>query len=213
MLSTLRLPFRWTLSARRSADTGEQEAEDRFTALASEHLDAIYRTARRLGAREGEIEDLVQEVLLVVARRLDDIDRGKERAFALATAARVASEFRRRERRRREQLMAELEPEGGYLHQHALATAASGERQVEQAEALELLRAGLEAMTEPQRVIFVLFELEELRASEIAAQLGLAEAAVVSRLQRARTVMRRTCQRDPRAPRRSGGPPDPESQP
>lgn len=50
-------------------------------------------------------------------------------------------------------------------------------------------------MTEAQRVTFVLFELEELRASEIATELGVAEAAVVSRLHRARGVMRRICER------------------
>ena len=48
-------------------------------------------------------------------------------------------------------------------------------------------------MTEPQRVTFVLFELEELRASEIAVELGIEEAAVVSRLHRARSVLRRVC--------------------
>jgi DNA-directed RNA polymerase specialized sigma24 family protein len=70
-----------------------------------------------------------------------------------------------------------------------------GERHVEQLEALALLRIGLDAMTDAQRVTFVLFELEELRASEIAAELGVAEAAVVSRLQRARAVMRGICAR------------------
>jgi DNA-directed RNA polymerase specialized sigma24 family protein len=54
-------------------------------------------------------------------------------------------------------------------------------------------------MTESQRVTFVLFELEELRAGEIAAELGIAEAAVVSRLQRARSVMRRVCEHARRA--------------
>jgi RNA polymerase sigma-70 factor (ECF subfamily) len=213
MLSTLRSPFRWPLSSRGSAPSREQESERRFGTLVEAHLDALYRTVRRLGAREGDAEDLVQEVLVVLARRLDDIEIGKERAFALATAARVASEFRRRERWRREDLVAELDAEGEQVHALASATAAGGERRVEHAEALELLRAGLDAMTEGQRVTFVLFELEELRASEIAAELGLAEAAVVSRLHRARSVMRRICERRDRSPLARRGAPDQESQP
>jgi RNA polymerase sigma-70 factor (ECF subfamily) len=212
MFSTLRLPFRWLASARRSGPSAEQEADLRFAALADAHLDAIYRTARRLGAREGDAEDLVQEVLVVLARRLGDIQPGKERAFALATVARVASEFRRRERRRREELMAELDGEA-QLDPLAYVPSAGGERQVEQAEALELLCAGLDAMTEAQRVTFVLFELEELRASEIAAELGVAEAAVVSRLQRARAVMRRTCERRGWVAPASYGAADQERQP
>lgn len=213
MSSTLRFPLRWPPSALRSAGSREQESERRFAALVDTHLDALYRTVRRLGARADDVDDLVQEVLIVLARRLDDIEVGKERAFALATAARVASEFRRRERRRREELVAELDAESERLHPLAFATAAGGERSVKHAEALKLLRAGLDAMTEGQRVTFVLFELEELRASEIAKELGLAEAAVVSRLQRARSVMRRICERHERSAPASCGEPDQESLP
>lgn len=212
MLSILRSPSRWLAAARPPAESKEQAAELRFAALADAHLDAIYRTARRLGARSGDVEDLVQEVLVVLARRLGDIEPGKERAFALATVARVASEFRRRERRRREELVAELDGETR-LHAVSSVLPAGGEQGVEHAEALELLRAGLEAMTEAQRVTFVLFELEELRAAEIAAELGVAEAAVVSRLQRARTVMRRVCERHGRAARLLSSQPDQEYQP
>lgn len=213
MLSTLRFPFRWLASARRSAQGHEQAAELRFAELVDAHLDAIYRTARRLGARAGDVEDLVQEALVVLARRLDDIELGKERAFALATVARVASEFRRRERRRREELVAELDADHERVHPLAAAASLAGDKRVEHAEALELLRAGLEAMTEAQRVTFVLFELEELRASEIATELGVAEAAVVSRLQRARMVMRRIAEGRGRVARLSCGEPEQESQP
>lgn len=209
MLSTQRFPFRWSVSARRPGSAREPGVERRFAELVGTHLDAIYRTARRLGTRESDLEDLVQEVVVVLARRMDDIEAGKERAFALGTVTRVALEFRRRERRRREELMAE--PVG----EHALApvSAACGERRVEHAEALELLRAGLDAMTEAQRVTFVLFELEELRASEIAAELGVEEAAVVSRLHRARRVMRRICERRDRSAVARAGEPEQESQP
>lgn len=213
MLSTLRFPFRWPLGARRSEANREQESERRFVALVDAHLDAIYRTARRLGARDGDIEDVVQEVLVVLARRLDDIETGKERAFALGTTARVVAGFRRQARRRREQLVAEVDPQHAEVHSVSSAPGMHGERHLEQLEALALLRTGLDAMTEAQRVTFVLFELEELRASEIAAELGVAEAAVVSRLGRARKVMRRICERRGAVVSRSHAPSDEESLP
>lgn len=158
------------------------------------HLDAMYRTARRLGVREEDVEDLVQEVLVVLARRLADIEVSKERAFALGTTARLAVGFRRKALRRREALVAEVDEvdPSSFL---SPSLGLGGELCVQRAEALALLRAGLDAMTEAQRVTFVLFELEELRASEIATELGVAEAAVVSRLHRARGVMRRICER------------------
>jgi RNA polymerase sigma-70 factor (ECF subfamily) len=177
------------------ASDRESAATVRFERLVDTHLDAIYRTARRLGVRDDDVPDLVQEVLLVIARRLTDIEVDKERAFALGTTARLAANFRRSARRRREALVEEIDAVAGRVDAAAPSSDACGERRVQQAEALALLRTGLDAMTEAQRVTFVLFELEELRASEIAAELGVPEAAVVSRLQRARKVMRRICQR------------------
>jgi RNA polymerase sigma-70 factor (ECF subfamily) len=213
MLSISRFPFRWSLGARRPPASLEQEDEHRFAALVSAQLDAIYRTARRLGVRDGDIEDLVQEVLVVLARRIGDIELEKERAFALGTTARVAANFRRQQRRRREELVAELDAESEQASVSAPLLGSTGEQRVEQAEALELLRAGLEVMTEAQRVTFVLFELEELRASEIAAELGVEEAAVVSRLHRARSVIRRICARRAGAPSASADATGEESQP
>jgi RNA polymerase sigma-70 factor, ECF subfamily len=170
------------------------EAQRRFELLVDAHLDAMYRTARRLGIREEDVEDLVQEVLVVLARRLAEIEVNKERAFALGTTARLALGFRRKALRRRETLVGEVdEVDAASFLSPSLGV--GGERCVERAEALALLRAGLDAMSDAQRVTFVLFELEELRASEIAAELGVAEAAVVSRLHRARSVMRRICER------------------
>ena len=63
-------------------------------------------------------------------------------------------------------------------------------------------------MTPGQRVVFTLFELEELTAREIAEQLELPEAAVVSRLRRAREVFQSFCRRrqlDSNCPPEDGG--------
>ena len=49
-------------------------------------------------------------------------------------------------------------------------------------------------MTELQREVFILMELEQLTAREVAEQIQIAEAAVVSRLRRAREVFYEFCQ-------------------
>jgi DNA-directed RNA polymerase specialized sigma24 family protein len=51
-------------------------------------------------------------------------------------------------------------------------------------------------MTEAQREAFTLFDLEQLTAPEIAEQLGVPEAAIVSRVRRARDVFKRALARD-----------------
>lgn len=75
------------------------------------------------------------------------------------------------------------------------ATFPDQERAVERARGWALLDAALSEMTESQRAAFILFELEELSAKEIAEQLEIPEAAVVPRVRRAREVFQRFCSR------------------
>jgi RNA polymerase sigma-70 factor (ECF subfamily) len=164
----------------------------RVELIVQRHLNAIWRTARDLGVATRDLEDVVQDVLVVVVRRLDDIEAGSERAFVLATTARVASNWRRRHRRKPADLsdaMDDLPPETLGAPSAPLAP----DRAAEQQQELKRLAVALEAMTEPQRVVFTLFELEQQSGREIALQLGLSEAVVFARVRRARAVFRRLC--------------------
>lgn len=179
--------LRWSLAL--PASERQPDAEQRVVGIVRQHLDLVYRLARRLGVTRRDLEDVAQEVMLVVVRRLDVIEPGKERAFVAATTVRVTANWRRQRRRRPEEPSDQLEL------LHALdgprlprTTPAQGEHGVERARKLELLQAALDAMTEQQRETFILFELEQLTAREIAEQLQLPEAAVVSRVRRARAA-------------------------
>lgn len=181
--------------ARSGAAGGLSPARARLSGIVHEHLDAMYRTARRLGVRPADMEDALQDALVVVLRRLDDIQPGKERAFVVAVTAGVAANRRRRERRRPEdptEALDELDAGAGSAQlcrpSHGQR---NGEQSVERSRRLALLQAGLDAMTEAQRVAFVSFELEELTAPEVAEQLGVSTFTVVSRVRRARAVLSR----------------------
>jgi RNA polymerase sigma-70 factor (ECF subfamily) len=158
----------------------------RIRELVHAHLDAICRTARRLGVPAGELEDVVQDVMVVVVRRLSDIEPGKERPFLVSTTVRVAANRRRQRQRRPEEPSDTLDRIGDALPG---AGPASGEGAVDTARQLALLDIAIDAMTEPQRAAFVLFELEELTAREIGEQLGVSETTIVSRVRRAREVI------------------------
>jgi RNA polymerase sigma-70 factor (ECF subfamily) len=163
------------------------EGAARVRAIVHAHWDAIYHTTRRLGVAGADIEDIVQEVLVVVVRRHADIEVAKERAFVVGATVRVVANWRRRARRHPEEPsedVGEWLASGTDLSQ----SVGVGERRIERSRQIALLSRALAAMTEAQRVAFVLFELEEWTAQEVAKELGVSEVTVVSRVRRAREV-------------------------
>lgn len=165
---------------------------ERIVAL---YLDAIWRTARDLGVLPRDLDDVVQEVLVVCVRRLDDIEPARERAFLLATTARVVANWRRSRRRRPAEPFESMDDLGSEGIAPGTRPASPSEA-LERKRELELVQAALAEMTEPQREAFTLFELEELTAREIAEQLGVSEPVVFARVQRARAVFQRYVERE-----------------
>jgi RNA polymerase sigma-70 factor (ECF subfamily) len=182
--------LRWSLALPASELSPDAERTQRVVGIVRQHLDLVYRLARRLGVTSRDLEDVAQEVMLVVVRRLETIEPSKERAFVAASTVRVTANWRRQRRRRPEEPSDQLELLHS-LHVAELPGTArpQGEQGVERARKLQLLQAALESMTEQQRETFILFELEQLTAREIAEQLQLPEAAVVSRVRRARAAV------------------------
>src|SRR5687768_10818102 len=63
----------------------------------------VCRSLRHLGVPETDLDDLLQEVFLVVSKRLDDYEeRGRARSWLYSICSRVASGHRRKVTRRRE---------------------------------------------------------------------------------------------------------------
>lgn len=171
-------------------------AADRLRAIVDRHYDFVWRTVRFLGVPPEATDDCAQQVLCVVARRLADVTPGAEMSFLYATAARVASEARRTANRRRTTPVEDVDS--------FATTAASTEELVDAHRAQEVLREILEAIPEDLRMVFVLFEIEELTLAEIAAVVGIPQGTVASRLRRAREdfqarVRRRSARMAPRA--------------
>lgn len=150
----------------------------RLARIVSEHFEVLWRFLRRLGIAESDVDDAVQEVVLVLARKLNQVEPTSERSFVLSTAFRVASGFRRSWKRRREvddSGLAELEsPE---LGPEALA---------EKQRLRAVLQTVLDDLPIDLRAVFVLYELEEMTMAEIAVTLELPPGTVASRLRRSR---------------------------
>jgi RNA polymerase sigma-70 factor (ECF subfamily) len=151
----------------------------RLRAVVDAEYDGLWRALRRLGVESASVEDAAQQVLLVVARRLDDIPPGSERSFLLGAAVRVASDHRRKQARSRE-----VHDDGAI--EEALASTPDAEELLGATRARELLDRALEGLSAELRAVFVLFEFEQMTMAAIADTLGLPRGTVASRLRRAR---------------------------
>src|SRR5882724_13016294 len=69
----------------------------------SAHADFVWRSLRRLGVPAADVDDALQEVFLVVHRRLADYeDRGFMRAWLFSISRQVSSHYRRSTKRSEE---------------------------------------------------------------------------------------------------------------
>jgi len=149
------------------------------------HFRFVWRSLRRLGVPERDLPDAVQEVFVVVHRKLDSFDAASRMTTWLyAIALRVASDRRRRASERHEVL-------GVPPERKSDATAESSEL----AERRVLLEKALDAMPLEQRAVFTLFELDGMQGNEIATLLEVPVATVHSRLRLARETFRRVVAR------------------
>jgi RNA polymerase sigma-70 factor (ECF subfamily) len=129
----------------------------------------------------GELEDAVQSVLVQLCRRWSQLHRlppDELRAYACCAAAGVATDVARRRGRDSARL--------GPLEEDPADEVLGPEDLLERKRARASLDRILERMPEERRVVFVLYEIEELSAPQIAEHLGVPLGTVASRLRKAR---------------------------
>lgn len=150
-----------------------------FETLYRTHYQFIWRTLRRLGVSERDVEDTCQSVFWTAHRRLPQFEaRSSIKTWLCGIALKVASDYRRSAVVRREHLIES--PTDG------TSDAPSQDIHVQQREQLEELDMVLAKLPVEQRTVLVLFELEQLTGEEIAAIEGVALGTVRSRLRLAR---------------------------
>lgn len=137
----------------------------------------LWRATLALGVPAADAEDLCQEVMVVVHRRLRDFDGQSLRAWLYGICLRVASDYRRSARVRREKATDVL-PER-VVEPTQLAD-------VDARRAEDKLKRALDALDDDKRAVFVLFEVEQLTLREISEAVGAPVQTVYSRLQVAR---------------------------
>lgn len=158
-----------------------------FEDVYEQNVTFVWRSARRLGVAESALDDVVQEIFLVVYRRLHEFEgRSSLKTWLFAILLRVVRDHRRTLRRK--------SPHHAQHAQHGptdpdtLADRANlgPHEAVARAERLTLLHELLDTLDEDKREVFVLAELEQLAAPDIAEATGVNVNTVYTRLRAAR---------------------------
>jgi RNA polymerase sigma-70 factor (ECF subfamily) len=162
-------------AARVDAPAAPPSFEDVYDA----HVDFLWRSARSLGVPPSSVDDVLQDVFVVVHRRLPEFEgRASLRTWLTRILIRVIAEHRRRFRRKEGH--AELPEDVGDPR------ALGPHEELARAQAVRLLEEILGHLPDEQRTVFVLAEIEQLTVPEIATALDVNANTIYSRLRLAR---------------------------
>lgn len=178
--------------------TAERAPAPAFDAVYAEHARFVWRVLRGMGVPQAGIDDAVQDVFMVVHRRLTDFD-GKSAlsTWLFAIAFRVACDHRRKHKRA--SVTDPLDEDAQQLAGHGAPSPAES---AEHAQRLRALYEALDALDDDKRALIVLAELEEQTVPQIALLTGVSVNTVYTRLRRARLELSAALQRRATLPER-----------
>ena len=177
----MRLPTHKNASA---AAAAPDPAVGTLDQIYNAHFDFVWRNARRLGIPETSADDVVQDVFVIVQRRIADFDgRTSLKAWLFGILVRVTRDHRRSFRRKGARCI----PLDEVSHRDvAAADAPTPSDLAERAQRVHLLEVLLDQLSDEKRTLLVLSELEQCTLREIAEVLGSNTNTIHSRLRAAK---------------------------
>lgn len=170
-----------------TGQAGPPSLSDRFRSIFQSEYPYVVSSLRRLGVAQHDLDDLAHESFLAVYRRLADYDAARPlRPWLFGIAFRVASDYRRLARHRREETHAEIE---------AVDTASSPDEEIAKRQAQAIVLRVLETLPMERRVVFIMHDIDGCTASEIASTLTIPINTAYSRLRLARADFATALQR------------------
>jgi RNA polymerase sigma-70 factor, ECF subfamily len=169
------------------ARTAARDTDEAVESLVREHARLVYRIGYAVLRSREDAEDAVQETFVRVlrySRRLASVENPK--TWLARIAWRVAIDKSKRERRRNE---VPLETDAA-LANEIVSSDASAEDALHDARIGAELEKLIAALPNKLREPLILSTIEEMTPREVSAVLGINEAAVRSRVFRARQILR-----------------------
>lgn len=179
---------------------GERRA---YGEIYDRHTRELYRHLEVLLGFSADVEDTLQRVFQIAFDKLDryDSQRAKLSTWLHGIAVRVALNARRQELRRGAALQVFARDDGVARPRRPTDPHA----RAESAQALVDLYRHLDKVAPKKRTAFLLYFVEDLELGEVAAQLGTTPAAAWARIERARSEVLRSIERQRLAAERREG--------
>lgn len=156
--------------------------------LFEEHVDHVGNSLRRLGVRDADIPDLVQEVFVVMHAILPDYDPSRPIwPWIFGVLYRVAASHRRKVAR-------EILDDGALTGERADSSQNLDEA-MRKGEDRQLVLEALQHVELSRRAVFVMADIDDVPVPEIARGLGIALNTAYSRLRLAREDFREAASR------------------
>lgn len=160
---------------------------DAIRKLVEEYAPVIFRFSYHVCRNKDRAENTTQETVLSIMRKLDQFDRrSKFSTWIYRIVANHCLMEARKEKSRRtisiddeEVLLDSVRHDAGDPHDN-----------LEQSELHEYLDNAIQNLDPDYRIVFILRDIEQLSTKEVGRVLSLSEAAVKSRLHRARKYLR-----------------------
>ena len=170
------------------------EQRSRFEKSVGEHLDSLYRSARRLTREQTAAEDLVQEVMLKAWRSFHTFQEGTSIRAWLHRILMNAFFDAYRKKTREPELVDQEDVGEFYLYDKAREGAALSQAGNPEVEVLDRIldaevREALESLPPQFRAAIILADVEGFTYNEIAEILGIPIGTVMSRLSRGRHLL------------------------
>jgi RNA polymerase sigma-70 factor (ECF subfamily) len=165
----------------------ERSQDEMLEALVREHSRLVYRIAYAVLRRHHDAEDATQETFMRVLRYSSKLAAVENQKTWLARIAWRVAVDRGRQRGRAREIPLE-DPENPITE--VASSDAPADESVHGAQVGVALERMIAALPEKLRQPLILSTLEEMSPTEVAATLGINEAAVRSRIFRARQILR-----------------------
>ena len=163
-----------------------------FDELVNRYEKKIFRLTMNITRNREDAEDAMQDAFM---KAYSHLDRFQEESRFYTWLVRIAANealMRLRKRRPNQFSLDEpVESEDDFIPQQIEDWGPSPEQRFAQTEMREILRGVIEDLPHDFRIVFLLRDVEGLSTQETAESVGISEAAVKSRLLRARLKLRK----------------------